>query len=273
MKYLVIKTHLSHAIVIDENGRYLKVANLNYEVGQTVYNIFEMNIEDKPFIISPKVLATITTLAASFLIMFMVLINPIGQPYGSVVLSINPEVSISVNKDDIVTKLKPLNPDGEVLIEAYSFENKDLDTVFEELLEIAVDKGFLIEGETLSLTYDSKHAKWLSSQNTKLNGDYGHSISNKFKVSLIITNKKNNKSEIITPTPQKDVEEEEKPKDDVTSHPTKKDDNTNYGVSDYGDDTNYDDTDYEDDDSKFDDQNSDLDDDDDDDDDDSDFDN
>lgn len=84
-----------------------------------------MHIEDKVFIIMLEALATITTIAASFLIISMVFINPIGQLYKSVVISNNPKVSISVNKDDFFTILNTLNQVVEVLFEDYSFKKRD----------------------------------------------------------------------------------------------------------------------------------------------------
>ena len=36
MKYLVMESRPSYAVVLDEEGRFLKVANLGYQVGQRV---------------------------------------------------------------------------------------------------------------------------------------------------------------------------------------------------------------------------------------------
>lgn len=36
MKYIVMETFTSYAVLLDEEGRFVKAANLNYEVGQTV---------------------------------------------------------------------------------------------------------------------------------------------------------------------------------------------------------------------------------------------
>ena len=47
MKYMVMECHLSYAVVLDENGSFLKVANMRYEVGQTVENVVEMASEVK----------------------------------------------------------------------------------------------------------------------------------------------------------------------------------------------------------------------------------
>lgn len=42
MKYLVMECHPGYAVVLDENGRFLKVANRRYEVGQTVADVEPM---------------------------------------------------------------------------------------------------------------------------------------------------------------------------------------------------------------------------------------
>ena len=38
MSYLVIEAHPSYTVLLDEEGRFFKAANLRYEVGQTVYD-------------------------------------------------------------------------------------------------------------------------------------------------------------------------------------------------------------------------------------------
>lgn len=44
MKYIVMECHPGYAVVLDEEGRFLKVANLQYETGQTVTDVVEMEI-------------------------------------------------------------------------------------------------------------------------------------------------------------------------------------------------------------------------------------
>ena len=46
MNYLVMECHTSYAVLLDEDGRFVKSANLNYEIGQTVRNPVLMR--DKP---------------------------------------------------------------------------------------------------------------------------------------------------------------------------------------------------------------------------------
>ena len=38
MSYLVMECHPGYAVLLDEEGRFLKAANLRYETGQTVYD-------------------------------------------------------------------------------------------------------------------------------------------------------------------------------------------------------------------------------------------
>ena len=38
MSYLVMECHPGYAVLLDEDGCFLKAANLRYEIGQTVYD-------------------------------------------------------------------------------------------------------------------------------------------------------------------------------------------------------------------------------------------
>ena len=42
MEYLVMECHESYAVVLDSRGRFLKVANLRYEVGQELDAVVEL---------------------------------------------------------------------------------------------------------------------------------------------------------------------------------------------------------------------------------------
>ena len=44
MSYLVMETHPAYAVVLDEEGRFLKAANLRYQVGDTVQDIVELQM-------------------------------------------------------------------------------------------------------------------------------------------------------------------------------------------------------------------------------------
>ena len=53
MNYLVLETHPAYAVLLDEEGRFLKAANLHYQVGDTVQNIVELR-PPQPRRVSPR---------------------------------------------------------------------------------------------------------------------------------------------------------------------------------------------------------------------------
>ena len=44
MNYLVMEVHPAYAVVLDEEGRFLKAANLHYQVGDTVHEIIALQV-------------------------------------------------------------------------------------------------------------------------------------------------------------------------------------------------------------------------------------
>ena len=65
MSYLVMEVHPAYAVVLDEEGRFLKAANLRYQVGDTVRDIVELRHprEKRPALWKP--LSGVAGLAAS----------------------------------------------------------------------------------------------------------------------------------------------------------------------------------------------------------------
>ena len=105
MKYMVMECNLSYAVVLSDQGDMLKVANLNYVVGQTVDSVFEMNEKPKSAFFETKVLAPVLAIAASFILLLSTF--SMYQPsFATMIIDINPKVVVSINKDNIVTKLK-----------------------------------------------------------------------------------------------------------------------------------------------------------------------
>ena len=67
---------------------------------------------------------------------------------------------MTVSRTDRVLDLEGLNEDGEDLIEGYSYRGKDRETAAEELVERAIDMGYLSDGDTISITVNSADADW-----------------------------------------------------------------------------------------------------------------
>lgn len=97
--------------------------------------------------------------------------------YASVYISINPEVKIDVNKKDIVINLEGINTDGAVLIQEYDFAKKDIETVVDELMEIAIEKGYLQKGANVKLILESSHVEWTQEHRDSLNAQISKFLS------------------------------------------------------------------------------------------------
>ena len=159
MKYLVMECHPGYAVVLDEQGVFRKVANLRYEVGQTVSEVIEVTVPERR-----KNLRWLVVLSA---VACLVLVIGVGslfgiKPYASVYVTINPEVRIDVDQKDMVVGLVGVNPDGVALLEGFDYRKKDLNTVMDQLVDRAVEMGFLHEGGTITLELDADNQLWVT---------------------------------------------------------------------------------------------------------------
>ena len=159
MKYLVMECHRSYAVVLDSKGRFLKVANMNYEVGQQVdYVIGTDEIDGNSG--WRKQAAAMIAAAACLCLIILGSWQFLFVTQGTVRMQINPDVCISVNRLDYVIGLEGLNEDGENLIDGISIFGKKIDRVANELADSAVKMGVLSSGDKITLTVDSGNEKW-----------------------------------------------------------------------------------------------------------------
>ena len=160
MKYLVMETHPAYAVVLDEEGRFLKAANLQYRVGDTVQHIVELRQARPRAPALWKPLSGLAAAAACLCLVFFGYYQPNYTAYGTLRIQINPDVEMTVSRTDRVLDLEGLNADGEDLIEGYDYRGKDRETAAGELVERAIDMGYLSDGDTISITVSSSDADW-----------------------------------------------------------------------------------------------------------------
>lgn len=239
MKYIVMECHLSYAVVLDENGRFLKVANRHYEVGQTVTDIIEMQVpqsvpQKKK---TNKWMYSLAAMAAC-LMLVVTSVFQIGQmTYASVYMTINPEVRIDVNRNDVVVGLDGINPDGDDLITGYDYKKKDLDLVMDELVDRAIDMGYLHEGGQISLVLDADSDEWVIAHSDTLTSNLNEHLNEKLSVTIEVTDKKEQSNQVIIPVApeesdygESDYRDADQPTTPpISSQPT----DSNYGDSSY----------------------------------------
>ena len=248
MKYMVMECHLSYAVVLDEEGRFLKVANRHYEVGQTVTDIVEMQVPQSA-VQKKKANKWMYSLAAmaACLVLMVTSVFQMGQmTYASVYMTINPEVRIDVNRNDVVVGLDGINPDGNDLIAGYEYKKKDLDLVMDELVDRAIDMGYLHEGGQISLVLDADSDEWIIVHSDTLTTQLNEHLNEKLSVTIEVTDTKEQSNQVVIPVvPEEESdysesdygETEQTTAPPVSSQPSESDYNdSSYddGQSDYG---------------------------------------
>ncbi len=167
MKYLVMEVRPSYAILLDEEGRFVRAANLHYEPGQTVEHIVPMRTRaprGKGVLVwLPGMLA-----AACLVLMAAVLLRAPIAPYASVYLTINPQVRIDVDRKSMTRGLEGVNQDGQDLVEGYDWKGKHLDQVTDELIDRAVDMGYLAPGGAITIDLEAEDEDWVVQTNQAL---------------------------------------------------------------------------------------------------------
>ena len=159
MKYLVMEIHPAYAVVLDESGRFLKATNFHYQVGETVEDVVELRLPPARRF-RPWMAGGLVAVAACLCLFFFGYYRPRFLPYGTLRIQINPDVELSVSKNGRVLDLQGLNEDGQALVEGYDFRGKDGDDAVEDLVERAIEMGYLSQGGAVSITASSEDDDW-----------------------------------------------------------------------------------------------------------------
>ena len=239
MSYLVMECHPGYAVLLDEEGRFLKAANLRYEVGQTVYNPVLVNEPQKKSSHIVRWMSSgIAAAAACFLLFFgFGYYQNYIQPYSSIYLTINPEVKMDLNRQGTVVKLTGTNEDGKELLEGYHGRGKDKVTAAEELIDRAIDMGFLSAGGQVSFSIDAPDDALFQEYGTELRAEINEHLDGRITITIEIVNYQNT-PETESSTSESSVSETAAPQSAAPSGG-----DTDYAPADNTED-DYDDTDY-----------------------------
>lgn len=269
MSYLIMECAASYAVALDEEGRFVKVPNLGYEVGQEVDDV--VAFEGSPFGEADVIpfearrarrtrgrrvalLAAAACLAAAVVAGAAVWQVPVGTVY----MSINPEVSIAVNRLDRVVGLDGENDDGDDLIEGFAYYGRTIDEVSDDLADRAEDQGYLDDGGTIELTVESDDEEWKTATEDRLIVELEVHLDHR----VVVTGAAG--SEDAAPAPRVERATTPEPPTEVTAPPAVDDDDWGEDDDDGADDEDDDDDDdgWDDDDDGWDDDGDDDDDDD-----------
>ena len=202
MKYMVMECHSAYAVVLGDDGRFLKVANLHYEVGDTVTDVTELSIpqpkQDAQKMLHRRWLTSLAAMAACLVLVITSLFSANQRPYASVFISINPEVRIDVNRKDMVVGIEGVNEDGITLVSGYRYQGKNLDLVVDELVDLAIDMEYLHEGGKIVLSLDADE-EWITSHQEHLTDHLNQHLVSKIPVIIDVETKKHH--DTVPPVP------------------------------------------------------------------------
>ena len=182
MKYMVVERHPGYAVVLDDDGNFLKVANRSYEIGQMLTAVVPIQMPEKR---KPgKWIAGLAAMAACLALVFGMFLPGTQQPYASVYVKINPEVRIDVDQQDVVVGLAGVNQDGTDLIAGYDFRKKSLDTVTDELVDRAIDMGYLTAEGQITISLESQDQLWVEKHCQSISNHLQGHLQERFVVTV-----------------------------------------------------------------------------------------
>lgn len=174
MEYLVMECHASYAVVLDSRGRFIKVANLGYQVGQEVGTVVEMQEPGR----TPVRWKAMLSAAACLCILFTGLWQMMLLSMGTVLIQINPQIRLSVNRMERVISAEAVNADGAKVLFDYRPFGKTVEQVTQELSDRAAAMGYLSDGGEVHLTVDSENAAWKTKTEDRLRTVIVHDAQN-----------------------------------------------------------------------------------------------
>ena len=182
MKYLVMQCYKSYAIVLNEEGQFIKVANMNYTTGQKIDKIIPMNddISQDNTIKFSKIRRKMIVMVASIMIFFASVYIQNYNSYASIYLELNSQIKIDVRKNDTVSKVYAIDEEAKILIEDYSYKDKTADIVTKELVKKAIDMKIISLGDDIILKFESKNQDWLNDKKSKITKDLDDYLSTNF---------------------------------------------------------------------------------------------
>ena len=165
MKYMILEANNKNCTALDNQGRFFKAVNKGYEVGQRVDAIEEVVAKPaKPFSLK-RIAAVAGSIAACLAIVFALNtandVNNLPEHFGSVYLTINPEIRLDASKDGLVINLEALNDDAMVILDQHDGEIGDLTDVVIKLIDIAIITDLLADDGNITVNIVSENESWL----------------------------------------------------------------------------------------------------------------
>lgn len=155
MTYLILESRAAYCVALGEDGRCVKCANMRCEVGDRVENIVELKMPGAPGQPPRHTHGfALRGLAACVCIAFFGWYQPNYTAYGSLRMSINPDVELTLSRTERVLDAEGMNPDGAALLEGFDFSGMDAAEAAGALVAKSISDGYLSEGGQVTVSVD-----------------------------------------------------------------------------------------------------------------------
>ncbi len=127
MRVIIMETNGKEAVALDQSGRFVKLRNSGYVVGQEVQIVPEMLIRMSSARSTGRI-TRIAALAACFCLLFGAVLGFLilnTQSYGYVSVDVNPSIEYRINRFDRVVSVSAANEDGEALLASIGVSNME----------------------------------------------------------------------------------------------------------------------------------------------------
>lgn len=156
-----------HAAALTEDGRFVRIRNQGYEVGQTV-----RLGGAKPKAERRAQLRALVSVAAGLLLLILGGFQGYQTPVGIVSLDVNPSIEYTINCFDRVLTAEGVNEDGERILDQIDeslLMNLPIDEAVEQTIQMLRDNGYLeLEAENdvmlSASSYSTRHAERLAKE-------------------------------------------------------------------------------------------------------------
>lgn len=199
MKYIIMECHASYAVLLDEKGRFLKAANRQYQIGQTVEDPVLMKESGLGKRVKLRAVMGIAAAAACFLLAFTGYYRDYMVRDASICLTINPSVRLELNRKGQVMRVSGVNEDGRKLLEGYRQSSRDRLTVTKELIGRAMEMGYLSAGSRIVLDIDAPEEAVFQKYGVELRTGLSEYLEDTLEVEIEIIRHENGAEETSEP--------------------------------------------------------------------------
>ena len=162
MKYIVMECHEGYALLMDEESRVLKAANLRYEVGQHITSPVLMNCADEG---ERKISFYVTRFAAAAACLALAVsagsfyYSRNFKTHSTVLISAKANIRMDLNKKGEVLSLSGGDSKANELLKEYVLSRKDKISVARDIIELETSKGYYSENDVPDLYIKAEDAE------------------------------------------------------------------------------------------------------------------